>query len=271
MDTSLLIRRYQAQLVDALAARIAATEAAIGPVFGFEIRRRDLTTLVIAHSWPDAPQQVPFHRLYNYPAAEAEDTDTLLAYGLAAQIDMVVEVGPEPQQHAEALLHQHHFAPHWAISWLQLELAHVPAQPYAQPGIRRLTPDALDTLAALFVQGYGYEGPQAAAWQTFARYGYAAPGFDCFVAEVDQTPAAFGVLHIQGTTALIDGAATVPDFRGRGIHKALLAARIEYARAQGCTHAFSRTGAGSLSQHNMQKLGFREVYRTSAWRRSSPR
>jgi len=129
----------------------------------------------------------------------------------------------------------------------------------------------MDAFAALFVEAYAYRGASAAAWHTFVRHGYRAAGFHCFVAEMNHVPLGVGVLHLQGTTALVDGAATVPHARGLGVQKALLAARVEYARAQGCTHAFSRTGAGSISQQNLEKVGFHEVCRTLAWRRTIQR
>lgn len=268
MDTHVLISQYQAHLVDALAARIVATEAAVGDVFAFEILRRGITTLVVARNWPHVPHHVPFHRIYNYTGAEAEGTDSLLAYCIANQIDVIVETAMLPQRHVELVLHQHQFLPQWSIPWLHIELSQFTPSTYSQVNIRYVASAEMDTFATLFVQGYGYHAAHAAAWHTFARHGYTAPGFYCFVADINHTVAGFGVLHVNGTTALIDGAATLPQFQGLGIQKALLTARMESAREHGCTHAFSRTGAGSISQQNMEKLGLREVYRTIAWRKS---
>lgn len=268
MDTSVLVSQYQSHLIDALATRIAATESAVGTIFGFDIQRHHATTLVVARHWPNLPQQLPFDRIYNYVASEADGTGDLLAYCAAAQIDALVEVEIAPDQRTEHRLHQYQFFPQWEIPWLHLDLAHFTPHPYPGIAIRTFSPAEMDICAGLFVQGYGYHGANAAAWRTFARYGYTGQGFHCFAAEVGQTLAGCGVLHIQGNTALVDGAATLPQFRGLGVQKALLTARIEHAREQGCTHAFSRTGAGSLSQRNMEKLGLREVYRTAAWRRS---
>ncbi len=86
------------------------------------------------------------------------------------------------------------------------------------------------------------------------------------MAEVDSTPIGVGVLHLAGATALIDGAATLPQYRGRGAQTALLGARLQYAREQGCAYAVSRTGRGSISQQNMEKLGLTVVTHSTAWR-----
>ena len=120
--------------------------------------------------------------------------------------------------------------------------------------------------ATVLVQGYAYTGAHATYWHTFAQYGYTAPGFHCFVAEVNAVPIGVGVLHLAGTTALVDGAATLPPYRGRGAQTALLVARLHYARDQGCTYAVSRTERGSISQQNMAKLGLRVVTHSTAWR-----
>ena len=78
-----------------------------------------------------------------------------------------------------------------------------------------------------------------------------------------------GVLHIEGTTAPSTSAATLPQYRGLGTQTALLATRIQYAKDQGCQYAVSRTGRGSISQQNMEKLGMTIVSYSTAWRSGS--
>jgi GNAT superfamily N-acetyltransferase len=136
--------------------------------------------------------------------------------------------------------------------------------------LRPMCAAELDQAAQLFVQGYGYPEASAASWYDFARHGYTAPGFACFLAQVEQQPAAFGAVHVQGAIAFVDGAATLARYRGLGLQKALLAARIRYASERNCRYAFSRTGLGSISQQNMEKLGMRLIFQSTAWRRSQP-
>jgi hypothetical protein len=87
------------------------------------------------------------------------------------------------------------------------------------------------------------------------------------MATVAQHAAAAGILHLHHSSALVDGAATLADYRGVGLQKALLAARLWYAQQHGATHAFSRTGAGSISQANLEKIGMRLLVQSTAWRR----
>ena len=58
--------------------------------------------------------------------------------------------------------------------------------------------------------------------------------------------------------------ATLPEFRGRGAQSALLAARIEDARRQGCREVTTETGEldddrPSNSYRNIVRAGFREA------------
>jgi GNAT superfamily N-acetyltransferase len=269
MDMQALINQYQQHLVAALLARIAATEAAVGNMFGFEMLRHGDATLVMAHHWPRRPDQIPFDRVYAYAAPAAATRDPILERVASAQVDAIVEVLDDAQHTAtEARLHQEQFTPRWEIPWFHLRLDQWTAPPSALVFVRKIEPHETARFATLLIQGYGYHGMEATFWHTFARYGYTAPGFHCFVAEVNDVPIAGGVLHIHDTIALVDGAATVPQYRGLGAQKALLTARMHYAREHGCTYAVSRTGAGSISHQNMEKLGLSIVARSRAWRRA---
>ncbi len=264
------IAQYEQHLVAALRLRIAATEAVVGNVFGFETLQHNATTLVMAHQWPRTPEQIPFDRVYSYRVLAPAAHDPILTHLETAKIDAVVEVLAGAQQDlTEARLHREQFAPSWEIPWLQVRTDQVTAPLSTHVHVRKVGHHEMERFASVFTRGYEYQDAQATYWHTFAKYGYTAPGFHCFFAETNGTPVGVGVLHIRDTIALVDGAATLPDYRGQGAQKALLAARIHYARDHGCTYAFSRTRSGSISQRNMERLGFVVVARCSAWRRNT--
>ena len=95
----------------------------------------------------------------------------------------------------------------------------------------------------------------------------AQPGFIAFLATLGNQPVAAGILHLDQDSALVDGAATLPAYRGRGLQKALLSARLLHAEQQGALHAFSRTSLGSISQANLQAIGMQVLTQSTAWRR----
>jgi GNAT superfamily N-acetyltransferase len=97
-----------------------------------------------------------------------------------------------------------------------------------------------------------------------------APGWRCFVGWVGDEPAACGALYADGATAWLGAAFTREAFRGRGLQSALLAVRIEAARAGGATLIASETGAQlpgepATSYRNLQRAGFREAFVRANW------
>jgi GNAT superfamily N-acetyltransferase len=92
-------------------------------------------------------------------------------------------------------------------------------------------------------------------------------GSPCFLAEVDGQPGAAAAMVIHKGVSLLAGAATVPELRRRGLQGALLEARLNYAHEQGCDLAMMVTEAGSNSQRNAERKGFRIAYTRIKWRR----
>lgn len=263
-----LVARCQHQLGTALKARVRATEAAVGARFAFEVVERGATTAVFAHRWPRAPHQLPFSRIFDFRPSQGTSADPLLDRIVAEQIDVVIELLPgDDAAAAAALLRAYGFQPVWQIPWYGLPLTEPDVTPIVTAQVEQLAPADLGAFAELLCDGYGYQSPERDAWQALAHYGYQAPGFVCFRALLDQQAAAAGVLFSDGATALVDGASTRASFRGRGLQQALLAVRLAHARRLGASYAFSRTGAGSISETNLVKLGMRLLVASTAWRR----
>jgi GNAT superfamily N-acetyltransferase len=88
----------------------------------------------------------------------------------------------------------------------------------------------------------------------------------CFLAESDGQPGAAGVLLLHEGVALLGGAATVPELRRRGLQSALLQERLRYAFEHGCDLAMMVAEAGSNSQRNAERKGFRVAYTRMKWK-----
>ena len=132
------------------------------------------------------------------------------------------------------------------------------------------------------VVGGGFEMPE---WlQPLAVNVVGRPGWSCYVAYDGEAPAGVGALFTPPTGDLNTGrvvglgpatlpanigwlgfGATLPEYRGRGAQSAILAARIEDARKQGCATVVTETGEleegrPSSSYRNILRAGFREAY-----------
>jgi GNAT superfamily N-acetyltransferase len=97
-----------------------------------------------------------------------------------------------------------------------------------------------------------------------------APHYSGFGALDGDVLVGVGVLHVRDGAAQLAGAATLPDFRGRGAQLALMAARIEAARDQGAQWVTAETGSETPehpnpSLHNMYRAGLTLLYHRRNW------
>jgi GNAT superfamily N-acetyltransferase len=88
----------------------------------------------------------------------------------------------------------------------------------------------------------------------------------CFLAELEGQPGAAASLWIHDGVALFAGAATLPEMRRRGLQAALLQERMRYAFDHGCDLAMMVAEAGSNSQRNAERKGYRVAYTRMKWR-----
>jgi GNAT superfamily N-acetyltransferase len=87
------------------------------------------------------------------------------------------------------------------------------------------------------------------------------PGAVCFLAATETGQiAAAAALAMSGGLAMLFADSTVAGFRRAGLHRELIAARLNEAIATGCDMASASTLPGSGSQRNYERLGFQVVY-----------
>jgi GNAT superfamily N-acetyltransferase len=123
---------------------------------------------------------------------------------------------------------------------------------------------AADAAAAeAFQSVHLMDNPNLAAMQERRRLNAIASGNRrLLLATVNGEPAGSASLSLfPPLGAMINGGAVRPSFRGRGVYRALVAARLELARRDGA--AGLAVHAGSMSEPILSRLGFRPV----SWRR----
>jgi GNAT superfamily N-acetyltransferase len=76
----------------------------------------------------------------------------------------------------------------------------------------------------------------------------------------DGAPAGTGEVMVEQGVAWLSADTTLPQFRRRGIQKAMQLERLRRAQAMGCAVAVAEALPGSASQRNMERLGFRVLY-----------
>ena len=140
----------------------------------------------------------------------------------------------------------------------------------APPGIevRPSGEEELDAWLDVVADGFAHpDGQGVPSHEDFPRdvleraeRDFAAAGVTRYVALLDGVIAGGASFHIADGVAQLAGAATDPAHRRRGVHTALLAARLADAASAGCDIAVVTTQPGSQSQENVQRHGFELLY-----------
>ena len=86
-----------------------------------------------------------------------------------------------------------------------------------------------------------------------------------FLARVDGAPAGAAVLSIHDDIGYLAAGSVLPAFRGRGVHAALIAARLRRANTRQCRIVCGNAAWGSQSQRNQQRAGLAIAYVKSVW------
>lgn len=86
-----------------------------------------------------------------------------------------------------------------------------------------------------------------------------------FVAELDGVPVANASLHVSGGTGWLRGVLVAPEVRGRGIQRALIAARVKAAIEAGCDLVGACAEPGEVSAVNLERMGMRRLGRQSSY------
>jgi GNAT superfamily N-acetyltransferase len=96
-----------------------------------------------------------------------------------------------------------------------------------------------------------------------------APNCHSFLARQNGTVVGGATLVIREGLAFLRTASTLPQFRGRGVQRALIRARLAFALEQGCDFALASTDVvPSTSSRNLEREGFVRVEPRYSFRKS---
>lgn len=134
-------------------------------------------------------------------------------------------------------------------------------------GVRVVGRDEAELWSSISSRGWTHDHPEFEEFvRNMGEISVARENSPCFLAEFDGVPGAAGALILHDGVALFGGAATVPELRRRGLQGALLHERMRYAAEHGCDLAMMVAEAGSNSQRNAERKGFRVAYTRLKWR-----
>ncbi|HXJ40201.1 MAG TPA: GNAT family N-acetyltransferase [Bryobacteraceae bacterium] len=197
----------------------------------------------------------------------AEDLDQLEAFFTERGAPVNHEISPMAHPSIWPLLTARGYTPIEFTSLLYRDLASDPPAPSRVRGIeiRRAEEDP-GTWARVSTEGWSETAEFGDILPEMMRMMLATSGFKPFLAWSEGEPIAAAALNVRGPVAFLAGAATIPRARGRGAQRALLEERLRAALAEGCEIAAMGALAGSTSQRNAERAGFRIAYTRTKWR-----
>jgi GNAT superfamily N-acetyltransferase len=132
--------------------------------------------------------------------------------------------------------------------------------------VRHLDPaEALDW-ERVVVGGFEFGGTLAAAWLAAAPGIARDPRMHLLMAELDGHPAAAGGLFVHRRIGGLGPGAVLPGSRHRGLHAALISARIRLAADLGCDVVAAWAALDGPSERNMLRAGLRRIWTRGSYR-----
>jgi len=133
--------------------------------------------------------------------------------------------------------------------------------------IERVGPKLATVYSRTGFESFSERGPQfVAVIEALVRS--RGRGVRAFLGRIDGEPAATGMLFDLRPIGGLGNGSVRPNFRGRGLQKALIAHRIRDGWERGYRVFFGET-ENPASAHNMESLGWRKLYDEVDWERTT--
>lgn len=132
--------------------------------------------------------------------------------------------------------------------------------------IREIAREEAALWSGAFVRASAMSGREGEAWIAMTDRLVPAPGYHYLVAEEAGRPIAVGRMFTDRGVGLLVTGTVDPSARGRGLQRALIAARVRIAGEQGCTVVTSGALAGGASAANLARMAFRPIQEYALYR-----
>ncbi|MFD0959062.1 GNAT family N-acetyltransferase [Paenibacillus chungangensis] len=258
-----LVHEIESSEIQYMLDRMTAIQSKAGNPEGIEMKHFGSTLCLYSERMPWAM----FNTVKGMSSADAEYIDDIIAFyearGRAVQFELVPSRADHKllKQLAKRGLYQSGFHNSLYVDSLQADMAHIPNS----ITIQELQEDEFQLYAAIHCKGTGLPDNGVPYIAANNEIMYHRPGWKYFLAYDDQVPAAVGVMFIQGAVASLTFAATLPEYRGRGLQQALLKRRIWEAMERGCRLVVGQCAYLSQSHRNMERVGMKLGYIRTTW------
>ena len=132
--------------------------------------------------------------------------------------------------------------------------------------IRPIGPGEESTCVDVFVAGFEIQAELAAAWRSFGPILARTRGYHPVLAELDGRVVGVASMMTDRRVGWLGGGTVLPEARGRGIQRAMIAHRAAMAAELGCTRVMATADSGSVSAANLVASGLPVIWRRQHYR-----
>lgn len=194
-------------------------------------------------------------------ALSMDDVDAIEQFFAERNLPSMIELSSWAPSATLKELHQRNFVPMWFRSVYALAPTLTFATSRAGLRIERVDDDAEDRWLDVFARGFEAEqGEVRVANDEIGRASRIAPDAHTFLAFIDDDVVGCGSVQFVDGIAWLGGAATIPEFRQRGVQAALVAHRLGLAAEAGCELAAVSALSNGPSARNIVRLGFQHIH-----------
>ncbi|HEY9126904.1 MAG TPA: hypothetical protein VIM62_07240 [Acidobacteriaceae bacterium] len=155
-------------------------------------------------------------------------------------------------------------------SWMAAAVEQLIAPPApSEFAIRRAEPGEEELFFTAYLSGFEADRNRFPEAVRNMRHLFQHDCLSFHLATVEGVSAGIGMTYADGQDMVFCAGATVPEFRNRGCHHALLAARVQLARSSNVRHVYGWCETNGVSERNMLQAGMENVGAITAWMYSS--
>jgi GNAT superfamily N-acetyltransferase len=260
-----LSRRLERVAAEHLAARFGGPGNPLQSQF---LRRGSL----LATKVPFAPRNPRFNQVHGLE--DPDDLGAVLEFYAATSQCCWINVAPYcSAELTRALAHAGFLPQTWASMLCAAPVPAPPtallAPPTAAVDVGRIVPGELDRFLDTLNVGFDVPTAQLDGARRNQSFWCDVPDWHLYLARVNGEPAGAAVLAVHDDIGYLAAGAVLPAFRHRGVHAALIAARVATARELGLRMLAGQADYGSQSQRNQQRAGLAIVHTKTIWSNAS--
>jgi GNAT superfamily N-acetyltransferase len=191
----------------------------------------------------------------------ADDVDSIEQFFGERNLPSMIELSSwAPSSTLKELAHRN-YVPMWFRSVFALTPTLTFATSRAGLRIERVDEDGEGHWLDVFARGFEAEdGEVRVANDEIGRASRIAADMHTFLAFIDDDVVGCGAVQFVDGIAWLGGAATIPEFRQRGVQAAMVAHRLNLAAEAGCELAAVSALANGPSARNIVRLGFQHIH-----------